>query len=254
MKNLKYYQYFYTLLKGEKEENEPFYNHGFSNLDGSNLFRLNRKDSKWKNQIFLYSHLFEEFKGDYKNKKLLDIGCGLGRGASFVQKKYKFSEAYAIDNCRESIIYAKDHYDNVKYFEMSSTDIKFEEEKFDYILSVESIHDYRYVLNFYDKIYDILKPGGYVMITDIFGQDEGLYFPPNVYFEERMEKVGFDLVYKKDITKNVQKSCEINKVEFKKRFKNITDKFLSTFVDTYEFKEYLYAKRINKFISYIYQK
>jgi hypothetical protein len=69
-----------------------------------------------------------------------------------------------------------------------------------------------------------------------------------------MKKVGFDLLYKKDITKNVKKSCEINKVEFVKRFKNTSDKFLSTFVDTYEFKEYLYSKKINKFISYIYQK
>lgn len=254
MKNLKYYQYFYELIQRENEDIEPFYNHGFSNLDCKDLFRLNRKDQKWKNQIFLYSHLFEELKENYKDKQLLDIGCGLGRGSSFIKNRYKFSEVHAIDNCPGSIIYAKEHYKNVRYYEMSATDIRFDDDTFDYILSVESLHDYRYVLNFYEKIYDILKPGGYALITDIFGKDEGIHCFPNEYFEERMKKVGFDLLYKKDITKNVQKSCEINKVEFKKRFKNTTDKFLSTFIDTYEFKEYLYSKKINKFISYVYQK
>ncbi len=254
MKNLKYYQYFYELIQKEKEDIEPFYNHGFSNLDESNLFRLNRKDYKWKNQIFLYSHLFEELEEDYQNKKLLDIGCGLGRGSSFIKNRYKLSEVFAIDNCLESIIYAKEHYNKVNYYHMSASDIQFENESFDYILNVESLHDYRYILNFYDRIYDILKPGGYIILTDIFGQDEGIHCSPDEYFEERMKKVGFDLLYKKNITKNVQKSCEINKVEFVKRFKNTSNKFLSTFVDTYEFKEYLYSKKINKFISYIYQK
>ena len=137
---------------------------------------------------------------------------------------------------------------------MSASDIQFENESFDYILNVESLHDYRYILNFYDRIYDILKPEGYVILTDIFGQDEGIHCFPDEYFEERMKKVGFDLLYKKDITKNVQKSCEVNKLEFKKRFKNTSEKFSDTFVDIYELKEYLYSKRINKFISYIYQK
>lgn len=254
MKNLKYYQYLYELIQREKEDIEPFYNHGFSNLDGSDLFRLNRKDQKWKNQIFLYSHLFEELKENYQNKKLLDIGCGLGRGSSFIKNRYKFSEVFAIDNCKESIIYAKEHYNNVNYYNMSASDIQFENESFDYILNVESLHDYRYILNFYDRIYDILKPEGYVILTDIFGQDEGIHCFPDEYFEERMKKVGFDLLYKKDITKNVQKSCEVNKLEFKKRFKNTSEKFSDTFVDIYELKEYLYSKRINKFISYIYQK
>lgn len=254
MKNLKYYQYFYELIKKEKVDIKPLYNHGFSNLDGTDLIKLNWEDKKWKNQIFLYAHLFEELKENYKGKKILDIGCGLGRGSSFIKNIYKFDEVYAIDNCEESIIYAKEHYNNVNYYKMSATDISFGEESFDYILNIESLHDYRYILNFYDRIYDIVKPNGYVMISDVFGGDEGLHTKPEKYFEERMEDVGFTLLYKKDITKNVQKSCSLNKLEFKKRFKNTSDKFLSTFIDTYNYKEYLYSRGINKFISYIYQK
>jgi ubiquinone/menaquinone biosynthesis C-methylase UbiE len=254
MKNLKYYQDLYESIKKEKVDIKPFYNHGFSNLDGSNLIRLNWKDRDWKNQFFLYAHLFEELKENFENKNILEVGCGLGRGSSFIKNRYKFSKLYAIDNCPESIKYAKENYKDVDYYEMCATDIKFEKNFFDFIFSIESVHDYRCILNFYDRIYEVLKPNGYIMISDIFGGDECLHTRSEKYFEERMESVGFTLLYKKDITKNVQKSCNINKVEFKKKFKNTSDKFLSTFIDIFEYKEYLYAKGVDKFISYIYQK
>lgn len=99
-------------------------------------------------------------------KVVLDVGCGPHPGPEFFAEKAK--RVVAIDISPEAIEYAKSHFskENLRYLVMDATELKFPDESFEVVISlevIEHIKDYRKYLS---EIKRVIKPEGiYVFST-----------------------------------------------------------------------------------------
>ena len=107
--NLSDQEFFDCYVKEEKWH--PLQNHGLVDED----IKLQKEDLDFPYQVTSYLNLFKN--NQIKNKKILDIGCGWGRGAYIIKKYLPDNEVTGIDINQSFIDYAKNNYKDVNYFQ-----------------------------------------------------------------------------------------------------------------------------------------
>lgn len=123
------------------------------------------------NSVPVYLTFAKLLKRSEKQKsKILDIGCGTGRGITFVRdytEKAGF-EYYAIDYSRACIDYAKAQYGRygVMFRQHNGEDVPFESSKFDFIISS---HVLEHIpkggeKKYFSEISRLLKKGGVAVV------------------------------------------------------------------------------------------
>lgn len=99
-------------------------------------------------------------------KVVLDIGCGPRPGSKFLAKMAK--RVVAIDISREAIEYAKSNYKgkNLEYYVMDATKLKFPDESFEVVTSLEVLEHIKNYRKYLSEIKRVLRPEGiYVFST-----------------------------------------------------------------------------------------
>lgn len=115
-----------------------------------------------------------------KEGRVLDISCGSGFGTQFVAKKAKhiIEQIVGIDIDQETIQYAKGRYHHPKaaFKQYDAVDVQLAQKlgQFDLILSFETIEHIANEQQFLKNIYDMLKPGGRLVLSTPFGQGRGI--------------------------------------------------------------------------------
>jgi len=107
--------------------------------------------------------------------KILDMGCGDGRLASF-WKEVTGAELHGLDLSPRAVMNARNRYPFVNYLEGNATDSPYEDETFDLIVSQELIEHIENQRAFIAECGRILKRNGYLILTT-----------PNKYFFDRRE-------------------------------------------------------------------
>jgi ubiquinone/menaquinone biosynthesis C-methylase UbiE len=230
----------------------PFMNHGYKNLDGSNVIQYNKEDEKWSNRINLYTHLVEVLKKyelKFKELDVLDIGCGFGHGTSLLKKYYNFKNVTGLDFNGNFINDAKSKFNNVEYVHASATSLPFKNNSVDIITNIESLHHYKGTHYFYREAYRVLKPGGYVLTTDV-----NTPYETDLIAENLFERSGFYMTDKINITPMVTKSCEEELNTFEIKHEGIGKEKIEYFKEILEEKYKLYSTNANVFLSYVYYK
>lgn len=93
--------------------------------------------------------------------RVLDAACGLGKGTAFLTKSAE--EVVGVDYSEEAITECKKRYDNLKnirFIQSDITELTYEKEYFDCIVSIHTMEHVPDEKKFLDKIWSILKPGG----------------------------------------------------------------------------------------------
>lgn len=147
------------------KENITFLNYGLAHLD---------KEYKSTNNSdffcsLLYKYLLDRAK--IKDKKTLDVGCGLGGGALLLKKNYYAEEVYGIDISSRNIQFCQRKYNDIagmRFFKASASDIPFQDNFFDIVTNVESSHNYSNILRYYKEVHRVLRPSGVFLYTDFF--------------------------------------------------------------------------------------
>ena len=109
--------------------------------------------------------------------KILDYGCGNGTLIDYLSKDDHQNEIYGLDfskdSVEESIRKNKVNKNVKKIINFSELNENFNENSFDTILLIETIEHLRTDLmaNTLDIIYELLKPGGYIVVTTPFNED-----------------------------------------------------------------------------------
>jgi len=238
----------YSIVNDEKWS--PLLNHGYKNLDSQPVFNYDEEDRKWSNQLNLYTHLFEvlkKFNLDFKKLNLLDIGCGFGKGAASLKKYYMFNEVIGLDYNLDLINHAKIKFKDVTYIHGSATDLPFEDKSIDIIVNIESLHHYKHTPYYYKEVYRVLKQGGYLLMSDIYGGDQ---YVSEIFFN----KAGFHMSDKINIRPMVAESCKDEMKNFKSNHPYMDEKKVRLFTNLYENKYEGYINNIDDFFSYIYYK
>lgn len=240
----------FSILNDERWS--PFMNHGYKNLDGSDVIQYNKEDKKWSNRINLYTHLIEVLKKynfNFKELNVLDIGCGFGQGTSLLKKYYNFKNVTGLDFNGNFINDAKSKFNNVKYVHASATNLPFENNSIDLITNIESLGHYRNTHYFYKEAYRVLKPGGYLLTTDPF-----VPYETDLIAEDFFQRSGFYMADKINITPMVTKSCEEELNTFEIKHRGIGEEKINYFKEILKQRYKLYKKYALVYLSYIYYK
>ncbi|MCM3077653.1 MULTISPECIES: class I SAM-dependent methyltransferase [Brevibacillus] len=120
------------------------------------------------------------FATPYIKGRVLDIACGTGYGSHMVAKERKreLTELIAVDNDDDTIYYANREYNHQKiiYQKEDALDPDLPEKlgMFDTILSFETIEHVADDQRFMDNLYQMLKPGGMLILSSPFGRGRGV--------------------------------------------------------------------------------
>ncbi len=123
-----------------------------------------KKDEKNKDKKKISSIVLSYLK-KVKNKKILDAGCGAGRECEILAKRG--AKVFGIDVSEVMLKIAKKRCSKlgVKFFQRDMERTGFEEESFDFILSILSAQYKRDIKKVFREFWRILKFGGEIFVV-----------------------------------------------------------------------------------------
>ena len=116
--------------------------------------------------------------------KILEVGCGTGALAEALHKWYPNAEIVAIDRDSSFIEYAKHHVQNVTFVEGDATDLPFEDESFDVVIS-NTVCEHIEPDAFYGEQRRVLKQNGVCLVLS---SRKGIKVEPYCYAQCEYEK------------------------------------------------------------------
>lgn len=139
------------------------YDKGSTERFGYAWIKFNEIRPDYEKQFLKWIHPLE--KTDFKNKTVLDGGCGVGRN-SFWPLKYNSKKVVAFDYDKNTVAIAKRNLKNFKNCEVffkSIYDIDYKD-KFDIAFSIGVIHHLEFPKKAVKKLVEATKPGGMILV------------------------------------------------------------------------------------------
>ncbi|UCC20238.1 MAG: class I SAM-dependent methyltransferase [Promethearchaeota archaeon] len=137
---------------------------------------------------------------------VLDVGCGAGiPTAKFLTKKG--FNVIGIDLSEKMLSMAKENEPNANFIKMDINEIKFDENTFDGVISVYTLFHIpkKNHLSIFNKLFEILKPGGILLLNTGISESEGIsnFFGVPMFWSnynpkttlELVKKVGFSILF-----------------------------------------------------------
>ncbi len=97
-----------------------------------------------------------------KQAKILDLGCGPGW---YTEKFVQFGQVTGVDLSTEAIAMAKSRFPNITFLAGNLYEISLPSEHFDIVVSQEVIDHVEDRLSFLNRVADVLKVGGYLILS-----------------------------------------------------------------------------------------
>ena len=136
------------------EKQKDFYDKHWSHNSKLNSLKLRRAI-----KILDY---FVKVKKQFKNPRVIDLGCGEGRLTAFVGE---FANTDGIELSQKAVDIANKLYPHVNYIQGNVLEYNFKEVKFDVVISQEVIEHIEEQEQYIDVCYAVLKNGGYLILT-----------------------------------------------------------------------------------------
>lgn len=167
-----------------------------------------------------------DLDGD-KPLKLLEIGCGPGALAGALHRWYPKAEITGVDLDSGLIRFAEEHEEGVVFREGNATELPFESESFDAVIS-NTVCEHIEPSAFFGEQFRVLKKGGTCLVLSsrrgINSGNDTVLSDYEKKFWEKVEK-NDDTVEKYGVGKYAMTESELLKVMEKYGFKNVTADF-----------------------------
>ncbi len=155
----------------------PIFQGGFINFGywnnrfiKSNTISSEEREASSKEMYRVVSDLAEILK----KHSLLEIGCGLGYGSSFISNTYHPKLVIGLDVSPEQIARAKKFQaleikaGKLRFTIGEAESMPFTDNSFDRIISVEAAQHFSSIESFSEEATRVLKPGGELVVTSFF--------------------------------------------------------------------------------------
>lgn len=197
-------QYEY-LSNMDKDATLVFLNYGYS--DGAqtgNTRELAGARESDRYSVQLYDHVASGV--ELTGKDVLEVGCGRGGGAAYVMRKFAPRTMVGLDFCKRAVEFCQWHYDQegLEYVRGDAEKLRFEDCSFDAVINIESSHCYRRLDRFLAGVYRILRPGGFLLLSDFraaANMDS---------FRQAFSASGLECIRDEDITSNVLEALDLD--------------------------------------------
>lgn len=126
----------------------------------------------------------------YKDKKVLDAGCGTGRWSKYISAKASEIEAVDPSSAVFSAASVLQDCDNARVSQASIANLPFADNSFDFVFSLGVLHHIPDTQNAMSKCVHKVKPGGFFLVYLYYSLDNrGLLFRALFYISNMMRKI-----------------------------------------------------------------
>jgi len=127
--------------------------------------RIDYLEEKDNLEIYLHKRRYELVKRYCREGNILDLGCGLGWGGSFLSPK---GYVIGLDIDKEAIREAKRRYasnSNVEFICADATNLPFRDKSLDTVVSIENIEHIKDQEKYIQTVYRVLKKDGILVLS-----------------------------------------------------------------------------------------
>lgn len=158
-------KYFLPLGTRQVGNDVVFFNFGYEEDPPLGL-PLSEADEPNRYGIQLYHQTASQI--DLSGKKVLEVSCGAGGGASFIVRTLHPASYTALDLNPASIDLCRKRHQlpALEFVQGDAMDLPFPDESFDALVNVEASHQYPDFPRFLTEVTRVLRPGGHFLYTD----------------------------------------------------------------------------------------
>jgi len=111
---------------------------------------------------------------DLTGKKVLEVSCGHGGGASYLMRTLKPASYTGLDLNTVGIEFCRKRHKlrGLNFVQGNAENLPFPDRSFDAVINVEAAINYRNVPRFFAEVHRVLRPGGSFLYADIRYADE----------------------------------------------------------------------------------
>lgn len=205
-----------------------FMNYGYAPVDGSSVASLHDADESINGEAY-GALLYEKAVSwvQIEDRHVLEVSSGRGGGASHLARTRRPRRYVGLDISGPNVAGCRRAYsslDNLTFVQGTAERLPFDDDSFDYVLSVEASRAYGSIAAFLSQVRRVLRPDGRFLLTDMRRPED---IGP---LRRTIESVGFRWEHHEDITPNVVRALERDndrKVALMRR--RVPPMFLSTF-------------------------
>jgi fatty-acid O-methyltransferase len=106
---------------------------------------------------------------DLSGKRVLEIGCGHGGGASYLMRTLQPASYTGLDLNPAGIAFCRKRHnlDGLEFVQGDAENLPFGNQSFDAVINIESSHCYPSFPRFLAEVARVLRPGGHFLYTDL---------------------------------------------------------------------------------------
>ena len=113
-------------------------------------------------------------QADLGGKKVLEVSCGHGGGASYLMRTLDPASYTGLDINPDGIAFCHKRHQlpGLDFVHGDAENLPFDEQSFDAVINVEASHGYPHFPRFLAEVARVLRPGGHFLYVDFRGREE----------------------------------------------------------------------------------
>jgi ubiquinone/menaquinone biosynthesis C-methylase UbiE len=165
-------KYWYPLVTRRlNSEDVVFLNYGYEE-DPPMAVPLSPSDER--NRYCIQHYHRTATQADVTGKKVLEVSCGHGGGASYLMRTLRPDSYTALDFNADGIAFCRRRHDlpGLDFVHGDAESLPFDDESFDSVLNVEASHAYPRFWRFLSEVARVLRPEGHFLYADFRGREQ----------------------------------------------------------------------------------
>lgn len=220
----KVFKYWYPFMTKRLvgQEDVVFLNWGYEE-DPAMGIPLDEADEPNRNSIQLYHQTATQV--DLTGKKVLEVSCGHGGGASYLARTLKPASYTGLDFNSAAIEFDKKRHTvpGLDFVQGDAENLPFPAESFDVVINVEASHIYPDFDKFVREVARVLRPGGHFLHSDFRNSDN---FPA---WEKGLSQPPLRVVSERNISEDVVRGLHKNSARSNDLINNYSPRLLRRF-------------------------
>ena len=134
---------------------------------------LSLAESDEPNRFYIQLYHRMATQADLKGKRVLEVGCGHGGGASYLMRTLRPASYTGLDLNRAAVAFCRKRHNllNVDFVHGDAEKMPFPDQSFDAVINLESSAAYPHFSRFLAEVGRVLRPGGHFLYTDLRPRD-----------------------------------------------------------------------------------
>jgi ubiquinone/menaquinone biosynthesis C-methylase UbiE len=126
-------------------------------------------ESDEPNRFYIQLYHRTATQADLSGKRVLEVGCGHGGGASYLTRTLRPAAYTGLDLNSAAIAFCRKRHKlpNVDFVHGDAEKLPFPDQSFDAVVNVESSAAYPHFSRFLAEVVRVLRPGGHFLYTDL---------------------------------------------------------------------------------------